>query len=523
MINGKWRKLPVLFAAVLLAGNCAFAKTVVLYHTGDVHGWYAARPARWDIKNASRMIGGFAALAAKAGQEKDKVIFLDSGDIFQGTPEGNLTRGQASITLMNLLGYSALALGNHEFDYGQEPLKKALAQAKFPALSCNMYLRADGTRVPYVKPYTVLDVGGAKIGVIGATIEETAVATMPANVEDIEFRNRAEEVKKAVAELKKQGVENIIVLTHGGVCGKCTGRLVDSQDIKFSEWDETEGNLSIARACRGAIALVLGGHTHAGLKNGYYDAVSGTWFAEGYNYLSYVDRIELDIDDNTGRMKVSKVELEPLWAEKEDGKVLAALKPIQDSIALEMDRPIGETKDNLVSLGVRFDSPLGNWSADAIRDAGNAEIGFHNSHGIRADIMAGTITYRSVYQAFPFENTLVTMELTGEQIARVMKDNLSHVGSGMQVSGLTVVYSTDERGNVDELVLDVNGSPLRPGAVYRVATNNYLAGGGSGGMVFKEGRNMVDTGISIRDYIIDRIKKETPVSEPESGRIRRVD
>ncbi len=262
---------------------------------------------------------------------------------------------------------------------------------------------------------------------------------------------------------------------------------------------------------------------HTGLRFGYYDTVSGTWFGESHNYLSSVDRIELDIDDTTGKMKVVKVELVPIWADKQDPAVLALLKPIQEKVSVEMDKPIGYAADDLVRFDSKFDSSLGNWCADVVREAGSAELGFQNTHGIRSDIGAGTVTYRAVYQAFPFENTLVTMELTGRQLERLMRDNLRHISSGMQLSGMTVVYSTDERGDVSEMVIDVNGAPLKPDGVYRIATNNYLAYGGTGGLVFKEGRNITDVGISIRDYMIERFKSHSPVHAPASGRIKRVD
>jgi 2',3'-cyclic-nucleotide 2'-phosphodiesterase (5'-nucleotidase family) len=158
------KKLLFVLTLLLCLTGRAAALTVAVYHTSDAHGWYSARPARWDNANPDRMIGGFAALAAHLKKETTPYILLDSGDMWQGTPEGILTKGLASAALMSQLGYAAAAPGNHDYDYGEGPLKALIAAANFPFLAANVYEKKTGARAPYFKPYTQLEVAGKKIG-----------------------------------------------------------------------------------------------------------------------------------------------------------------------------------------------------------------------------------------------------------------------------------------------------------------------------------------------------------------------
>lgn len=144
------KKIFITLVLLAFSGLRAGAAIVAVYHTSDAHGWYSARPAQWDKENSTRSIGGFAALSALLKKETTPYILLDSGDMFQGTPEGILTKGMASIALMNQLGYAAGVPGNHDFDYGESNLKVLVAGAAFPFLGANVYGKAAGSRVDYL-------------------------------------------------------------------------------------------------------------------------------------------------------------------------------------------------------------------------------------------------------------------------------------------------------------------------------------------------------------------------------------
>jgi len=161
------RTLLILALLPAFTGLRAAAAVIAVYHTSDAHGWYSARPARWDNENPNRPIGGFAALSALLKQETAPYLLLDSGDMFQGTPEGILTKGMASIMLMNQLDYAAAVPGNHDYDYGEPNLKVLVSSAAFPFLGANLYQKAGGAHADYLKPYTFIEKDGRRIAVLG--------------------------------------------------------------------------------------------------------------------------------------------------------------------------------------------------------------------------------------------------------------------------------------------------------------------------------------------------------------------
>ena len=149
------KHLLIALIAILFSSTTLCAEIISVYNTTDVHGWYFSRPARWNKADPKREIGGFSALSALLKKEKNPYILLDSGDMFQGTPEGNFTKGNASIALMNYLGYSAVTIGNHEYDYSEKNVKYLVKKAKFPFLGANVYYKKDGKSAEYLKPYTI--------------------------------------------------------------------------------------------------------------------------------------------------------------------------------------------------------------------------------------------------------------------------------------------------------------------------------------------------------------------------------
>lgn len=518
-------KAVSLALAALLSACCAVAeaKTVIIYHTSDVHGWYASREVKYDNGKSTRAVGGFAALSSAAKKEKNPVLFMDGGDWFQGTPEGNMTRGMASITMMNKLGYAASSLGNHEYDFGEDSLKTILASAKFPIVDANIYLKNGATRVTYTKPYAVVNVDGLKIGVIGAITPQTKTAVLPAFVKHINFTAPAQEIAMTLPELKKLGVNAVVALVHDGAAEG--SYRVDGSKWQPSKKDIEEGNIAIARAAgKGEIAVVFGGHAHTTINPGYTDPETGTMFVESGSNLYGASRVEMTFDDKTGKLTGVSEKFVELWIDEtgEDPEVLAVFKPIQDTVGVEMNKQIGETSGDLWRFKkgeTALDSPIGNYVADVMRAAGKADIAIHNTHGIRADIPAGKLTNRSVYQALPFENTLINVDLKGSQVLELVRDGIRADSSILQVSGIAVVFSVNDKGAVTDVSITCGGKPLDMDKVYKVSTNNYLAGGGTGGKVFLSGKNTQDTMLSIRDAVVSDVKEHKSITPPATGRI----
>ncbi len=514
------RTLALFALALTLAAAGAQALTIDVFHTSDVHGWYFARPARWDKADPDRLMGGFPALAALLEKQTTPYLLLDSGDMFQGTPEGMLSKGMASIELMNLLGYSAAVPGNHDYDNGEAAFRTLVSSAAFPFVGANIYEKKDGGPVPYLKPYVILHKAGKSIAVLGLANMHDSTLTLPANVKDLDFRGEASEAAKWLPEIEKLHPDAVIVITHMGISEDLGTKLVD-----VSTWTFPAGarsTLAIARAAPG-IALVLGGHDHTGLRNGYRDPVSGAWLGESYYGLSYVTRAELNFGDKTGKLAGVSVKLLPLWVDQtgQDPAVLKLVAGYKEQVQAKMGRKVGEAAAELGFSGKGLDNPIGSWLSDVTRKAMGTQLAFQNTHALRHSIPKGAVYLRDLYQAMPFDNTIVTMTLTGAEIAQVFRDNIRNGKSDMQVSGLTVEYRPAPDGSAAEVRLYRDGREISPADRFTVATNSYLAGGGDGGQVFTAAKDKTDTMVLVRDVMIKAFEAG-PVRPPAAGRIKEI-
>lgn len=518
-------KKTILFLAFLSfpAASGLSALTISVYHTSDVHGWYSSRPAKWDKENSTRTIGGFAALSSLVSRDKNPHILLDSGDTFQGTPEGSLTRGMATAELMDRLGYSAATVGNHEYDYNEDNLKLMISSCSFPWLGANVRDKNTGGEPSYLKPYTIIEKAGKKIAVIGLAGRHTATSAFPLYVKHLEFRDEQREAAVWTEEVRKFKPDAVIILAHIGF-GAGVGPKTDISTWTFTNEETAYGTLSIARAS-GSADVVLGGHNHVGLMKGFHDKESGALIGESYFGLTDVSRITLEFDDATGKFKGATDELIPLWTDTtgEDPEITRLIQKFSAVVGREMDRPLGESDTDLGFDAEGLNSPIGNWMTDAMRRQTGAELAFQNTAGIRADMKKGVLKMRDIYQVMPFENTLVTLKMTTEQIKDLLTDNLRGGKAKMQMSGLTARFKLSPGGKPADLVLERNGGIIAPGAVFTVVTNNYLTGGGSGGRAFSEGREITDTLLPVRDFLIKDIKENSPLKLPSGPRFIKLD
>lgn len=524
----------------------AYAEIINVYHTSDVHGWYS--PHQVKSNGQDKEIGGFAALSALLKKDTHPYILVDSGDTFQGTPEGNFSKGAATIELMNKLSYSALIPGNHDFDYGEQVLRTMVNNAEFPVLGANLYVKEQkGNKgffgsiigkfkksakknVDFLSPYTIMEVNGHKIAILGILGTHTATSTLPTNVKQFEFGNEKKETKKWIRKIMKKNPDAIIVLAHIGLGGPFGGKRVDVTKEQMLPEMTKYGTLALARAATKTPTVVFGGHNHTGLNNGFYDEESGVLLAESSSGLTNVSKVELDFDDTTGKLKSAKATLLPLWVDETgtDEEITAIIKKYKDEADKEMEKQISTCDVDLTrsSKENTLDTPAGNWFADAMARQANAQIGVQNSGGVRSDIAKGIVKNRDIYQIMPFDNTLVTLTLSGEQVVRMVEDNIKvkgpSISSRLQVSGIKATFKV-ENEKITDLKVYYNGNPIDTKAMYTIATNNYLTTGGTGGKVLMEAKDIVDTATPLRDILIKDIQENPVTALPEGDRLTKID
>jgi len=493
---------------------------LVVVGTNDVHGWLTPREGRLPHGTVVRhgglsQLGGY--LRPLRAQVPDGVLLFDSGDLFQGTLIANETEGEAVIATMRALGYDAAALGNHEFDYGpcgprstakdgDDAFCAISARAKeagFPLLARNVHLAASDERPAFIAPEGValLERHGLRIGVVGLVTPDTPSVTNPINVRALRFSPLLEEAQSAVTLLRAKGADILVALIHaGGECKNPDPRALDSCD---------QGELrSLLEALpHGSFDVVLGAHTHT--RIGHF--INGMPVIQSLPYAREFGMVELFVDPQTRRpipeatrirsgialcasvfegteqcdpkQAPANPTLVPARFEGQlvepDASVMASLAPYQKRVEALQARSLNVRVPTSLTRDRQAESPLGNALADALRAMEGADVALLNSGGLRADLPAGGLTYGALHSVMPFDNTVSTLSLTGDELVRLLETMLSGSHGAPQVSGPT--FQADRcRGKATIVRMEISGRPLDRKALYRVATSDFLALGGDG-------------------------------------------
>lgn len=483
-----FRIIPAVLALILFAACSKETTTapkyidLVILHTNDIHGQALSRPDRRRGKDAKR--GGFVALAQLIRQERDaarkegkRVLLLDAGDQFQGTPEGNITRGKIVTDFMNAAKYDACAIGNHEFDFGQDVPRDIARRLDAPFLGANVRYHYSNRVATYLQKYVTKDIGGVPVVIIGMTTSSMKRVTMAGVTKGLKFPSEEETLREVLGELKlkEKGQAVTILLGHLGY----------SKD------------LSLAKKFP-VLDVIVGGHSHTPVENPKRHGPGKTLVAQAWDKTRVLGRIDVRIDAKTRKVISVKGKLIPVEAEKLPvaKDVQGVLDKYSPQIEAQMGEVLGTATAELTRLRSRRSSPLGNFVTDAMRDATGAQVAFQNKPGIRSNLAAGRITLRSIYEVSPFGNTLVTMTLTGAQIKAVMENSLDSDHSFLEISGMTCLCDSSKADKV--IKITIGGKELDLNARYTVVTNSYISKGGDGANVFKQGQSIVDTQMPLR-------------------------
>jgi len=351
-------------------------REVTLLYTNDFESAYDPIPAYW--RDDVERVGGIAHLAALIDRERTNAsisFLLDAGDIFTGTL-AKLTHGELPFELMITMGYDAMCIGNHEFEYGWWVLRDAMQRAPFPVLAANLFY--EGTDIPFTQPYTILERGGIRVGVIGIFGQDAATALYPPHLKGLEVRDPVASARSAVAKLRPD-VDLVVLLTHQGK----TAPMQTDDEADLSVQRDIDADVHLAGAVDG-IDVLIGGHADAGQETPFIHPETGTLICQTYGqgtrlgYLKIVlDRAAGTIMDHDGQLLV--VDSDALDPHPRVAAKLAAYRARYP----ETDEIVGRTKDR-ITRRYNEESDLGNLFADILRDHGSTDIGIVHSGGLRA-------------------------------------------------------------------------------------------------------------------------------------------
>lgn len=474
---------------------------------------------------AGKQVGGAEYLAAylkereaEAKRNKTQTLMVHVGDaIGASAPTSALLQDEPTIELFNELGVDVATVGNHEFDEGVEEFMRLLnggehaatgyfEGADFPFTVANVLDEQTGEHI--LPPYVIKKVNGMPIGFIGVVTTETPDIVVPSAVEGITFTDEAEAINKAAAALKNQGVQSIVVLAHNPVTSGQDGSNPSGDVAEFAHEVDDE------------VDIIYGAHNHSYANTVVDDKLIVQSYANGTAFSD----VDLLIDPKTKDIVHKEAEIVTTYHEgiEPDAKVKEMVDSYKETVAPLVNEVIGQATGALTRVqDDSGESALGNFMADSQRAAMDTDFAFMNPGGIRADIDGGEITWGEVYTTSPFGNSLVSMELTGEQIKNVLEQQWSGSYPRMlQIAGLQ--YTWDQNAAEGERIVEITddeGNALNPEQRYTVTANNYLATGGDGFTVFKEGRNLVNGPLDYEAMIAYIKSFSEPIQVPALDRI----
>lgn len=482
--------------------------------TNDLHGGVLPRDG---VGGLALLSGYVEALRAARARDGGAVLLIDAGDMFQGTLESNLGEGAPVVAAYNALGYTAAAVGNHEFDFGpvglasvpvgpyDDPrgaLKARAAEARFPFLAANLIDESTGRPVewPNVRPTATIDAAGVRIGIIGVMTSQALSATTSSNVVGLRIAPLSSTIVEHAERLRRDGAAIVIVSAHAG--GRCKS-FDDPADL--SSCNPAGEIMGVAGELRpGLVDVIVAGHSHAGMAH----VVNGIPIIESFAGGRAFGRVDLIVERPGGRVLDRRIFPPRDLCAREgtqagvclpetstapagglpryegavvsaDTTIQAVLAPAVEKAEAVKSRPLGVAAVTPVRRGGAVESPLGNLFADALLSgiAGADAALYNTTGGLRADLPAGPLLYGHVYEMMPFDDRLVPIRLTGAELRAVLARQLQRTSRILGVAGVRVRAGC-EQGAVAVDLLRPSGTPVQDHEFLTVVASDFLATGG---------------------------------------------
>ena len=514
------------------------AFTLSIVGTNDLHGALDRLPL---------LTGYISNLRAARAADGGAVLLVDAGDLFQGTLESNIGEGADVVRAYNQMGYVASAVGNHEFDFGpagpattaksieEDPrgaLKERAREAKFPFLVSNINDAQSHARIkwPNMPASTLVEIGGVKVGIVGASTAATPYTTMPANFLGLEMAPTATAIADEARALRTKGAQVIVVVAHIGSSCKDLDHPLDTSSCDHAE--ELFG--LVDELPKGLIDVIVAGHTHAAIAH----RISGIAVIESYSSGRAFGRIDLRVsaDGHVAASRILRTQLIcPLGAggnavpvadchpDAYEGKPVVADPDVQAIVDSALAKAGARRNEK---LGVILAGPItkahgeesseGDWFCDLMLAARpDAQVAVTNGGGLRADIPAGDLLYGQLFEAMPFDNRFAIVDVQGKHLRKMVSGNLQHGGAILSWGGLAAHAKCGKEGRLD-LQITIGGKPLDEAATYKIATSDFLASGGDGliGRLKLPAGSIHETDVIIRDALADVLRAKQGTVDP---------
>lgn len=537
-----------LIGLVIIVAGCAntankptYAKLKSLeftvLHTNDNHGKFW-RNRHGELGMAARKTV-IDRVRKEVEQEGGKVLVLSAGDINTGVPESDIQDAKPDFIGMNIIGYDAMALGNHEFDNPLEVLLKQERWAKFPFLAANIFYKDSGKLV--FQPYIMKDLDGVNVAILGLTTEDTEALAVKDNVKDIYFSDAVTTAKRWVPRLKGENKADVVIaLTHIG------------HYLNARYGNNAPGDVSLAKDVDG-VDIIVGGHSQNKMEKP--DIKNSTYILQAWEWGKYVGRADfvyyyVDNFDGKGNrggvLKMTNYRLIPVNLKKqqlvngkenwvtiepeipEDKAVVAALQPYQEKASKlllkkvgKLDKAIPGERDIVRSRP----AAMGILIARTQMEKAKADLGVVNGGGIRTGLPAGEITEKDILSVQPFGNMVCYLELNGAELKHFVEDiatiEPTNGGFAHFSNNVKLVISGGEKLTR----LEINGQPVKKDKIYRLAINEFSASGGDRWPELDNSPTFINTGYTDAVVLKEYIQKHSPLQrvdfEPRAGDIVR--
>ncbi|UNC92276.1 bifunctional metallophosphatase/5'-nucleotidase [Candidatus Contubernalis alkaliaceticus] len=444
-----------------------------IVHTNDLHGRVSG--------GADEEIG-LALIAEKVEelrQQGERILLLDAGDSFHGTAYAVLHRGESVVALMNAMGYDAMVPGNHDFNYGTDRLMELEEIAEFPLIAANVRTN-DETLFP---PYVIIETGEFRVAVFGLVTQETMFKNHPDNVLGLYFDDPIETARSVVEDLKVEDVQMVIALTHLG----------------YWEEDDAVSSNQLAASVDG-IDLIIDGHSHHFFPDGL--VVNNTVIVQaGYNsralgLVRITSRGGELVEITPSLLTVEQIDLHNGYAPV--AEVITNYEKLSEPILNEV---IASSDVDLIGereLVRTRSTNLGQLINAAMLEASKADVAMINGGAIRSSIDSGPITRGDMLSVFPFDNYVVVLEVSGEDLIAMLEIGLSEYpepsGAYPHTTGIEYIFDAEEEPGNRTSDWKVGGHPLEPQGYYRLVTNDFIAAGGDRYDIFKNKNTMAEYG-----------------------------